>query len=292
MSKAEFKNALKLVLVHEGGKVDDPRDPGGRTNQGVTQGSYNNYLDSKGRKSRDVYKMTHEERDEIYKRRYWDTVKGDDLPPGIGYVIFDGAVNSGPAQSVKWVQRSLMNHYPGKVDGIMGMLTVEAIKGVNDHDALVAAICARRLDFLDNLKTWKTYGKGWSRRVASVKATGQAWANGSVGPKVEYIEGAEKKANLSDAKAMPAKAVGDIAGSAGGASSIGAQGLSTQLDGVKEQLSPFSTIAFVEKILLVVTIIGIVAVIGGFGYRFIAQRIESKRRDALDLNAVSRLEST
>src|ERR1700722_18553072 len=101
MATGNFTQALSQVLRHEGGVCDDPRDPGGRTNCGITQANYDVYRKSKGLPPHDVYLMADNERDDIYRTRYWDAVRGDQLPSGLDYVVFDGAVNSGVAQSVK-----------------------------------------------------------------------------------------------------------------------------------------------------------------------------------------------
>lgn len=279
--KAEFAKAMKHILVHEGGKVDHPRDPGGRTNQGVTQATYNLYRKSIGKKPADVYNMSDAERDAIYRKRFWNVIEGDKLPPGIGYVVMDGAVNSGPSQSVKWVQRAMGTRYTGKIDGQMGLMTLEAILAFPDHDKLVAAIVERRLAFLKNLKTWGTFGKGWKARVNHVLATGQAWAAGSVGPKVEYIPGAEAKASIEDAKPLPVKAVADTATGVGGGTAVVAQ----TIDQSKDQLAQFSDIQFVQMVLLVLTVAGVSLAIGGIAYRWFAARKERKMTDALDLDA-------
>lgn len=301
--KDEYKKALARVLVYEGGKVDDPRDPGGRTNQGVTQKVFNTYLASIGKKPRDVYTMVDAERDAIYRRRYWDEIAGDTLPPGIGFVVFDGAVNSGVMQSVKWLQRALGDRYTGKVDGVIGMGTLQAIKTHPDHDKLVAAICDRRMGFLKSLKTWARYGKGWSVRVSNVKATGQAWAMGSVGPEVVWTADpdaqptaaahiaslAAAKANLEDAKPAPVKAAGDVVGAAGATATVAAQGLQQGLDNAKEQLASFTGIAYIEKVLLALTVAGLALAAGGFAYRYLMAMKSKDRDDALDLAPAGRV---
>lgn len=278
--KTEFDKSLTRVLVHEGGKVDDPRDPGGRTNQGVTQKVFNAYLRSINKKERDVYTMKNTERDAIYKRRYWDAIDGDKLPPGVGYVLFDGAVNSGPMQSVKWLQRALGSRYSGKIDGNMGLLTVDAVDAFPDHDKLVECICDRRMVFLKALKTWKTFKGGWTDRVANVEATGQAWAMGSVGPAVVFIPGGEAKANIEDAKQPPIKALADMAAGTGGSTVVISQGI----DQTKEQLAEFSNISFVSHILLALTLAGVALFAGGMVYRWFMRQYEKKLADALDLN--------
>ena len=105
--QANFPKALPRILVYEGGKVDDPRDPGGRTNKGITQTTFNAWCREQGLPQVDVYTITNDEVASIYKYKFWDVVRGDDLPCGLDLVVFDGAVNSGPGQSGKWLQRAL-----------------------------------------------------------------------------------------------------------------------------------------------------------------------------------------
>lgn len=274
MTKANFPASLKRVLVHEGGKVDDPRDPGGRTNQGVTQRVYDMFRQAKKQASRDVFDMTSVERDAIYKQRYWDAVKGDDLPSGVDYVVFDGAVNSGPGQSVKWLQRALGAYYTGKVDGFMGQSTIAAVKEHPNPDALITAIVGRRLAFLKALRTWGTYGKGWGRRVADVEAIGQAMATGGTAQPAMFFAGGEVKAPIEDAIASPSKAPGDMATGGGFVSGALAQ--------ATDQLTPLSNIEFVAKVVAALTIAGIVVATCGIGYRWWAKRREAKLADALD----------
>ena len=97
----KFKEALARVLVHEGGEVHNPKDPGGRTNKGITQRVYNAWRTRSHLPIRDVYLISDTEVESIYRSQYWDVIKGDQLPPGVDYAVFDGAMNSGPKQSVK-----------------------------------------------------------------------------------------------------------------------------------------------------------------------------------------------
>lgn len=284
MTASSFSRSLKRVLVHEGGKVDDPHDPGGRTAYGVTQRVYDAWRDSRNEKRRDVYDIDKTEVGDIYKRRYWSVIGGDRLPLGLDYVVFDGAVNSGAAQSVKWLQRSLGPRYGGKIDGQMGMMTLDAIAAFPDHDELIDLICARRLAFMMALKTWPRFKRGWQRRVESVEATGQAWAMGSVGPPAVYIPGAEARANLEDARPMPVMAVADAAGGGGGTLAALAQGINQ----VKDDLAQFADVGFVSNILLALTLAGVALLVGGFGYRWYAARRQAALKDALDLDAAPR----
>ena len=277
MTAQNFAAALKRVLVFEGGKVDHPRDPGGRTNQGVIQRVYDGYRARKGWPKRDVYLMEAAERDEIYRAQYWDAVRGDDLPAGVDYVVFDGAVNSGPAQSVKWLQRALGGV---KIDGELGEATLAAVTAHPDHDALIAAICARRLAFLKALRTWSTFGKGWSARVSGVRQIGQAWASGSVGPAPVHVEGGNAKATLDQARPLPVMAGGDAA--IGGGVATG--GLGGALQQAQDALAPLAgNSTILGNIVAALVVTGALITIGGLGYRFLAQRRAAALTEALDL---------
>lgn len=301
--KDEFAPALKKVLVYEGGKVDNPRDPGGRTNQGVTQAVFAAYLKAHGKPLRDVYKMTNAERDDIYKSRYWDQLNADQLPPGVGFACFDGAVNSGVTQSGKWLQVALGSHYSGAIDGDVGLLTLNAVKAHPDHDLLLARMCQVRMDFLHHLRTWGTFGAGWARRVDNVKATGQAWAMGSVGPAVVWEKPvaeqppqaatlqaqAAAKADPEDAKPLPSTAPADAATGVGGAAATTAQGISQTINDTKDQLTGFADIDYVKHVLLILTVAGIVLAAGGLLYRLYVNRKKQDRVNALSLDPTRRV---
>lgn len=273
----EFGRSLPRVLVHEGGYVNHPKDPGGETNKGVTRRVYDTYRRSKGLPEQSVRFITEAEIRDIYLREYWTRAACDKLPAGVGYVVFDGAVNSGVAQSVKWLQRALKEYglYAGKVDGVAGQGTVDAVNGVNDHDALIAKIIARRNAFLRALKTWKTFGKGWAARIANVLKVGQAWATGSVGPAAAFIEGGNAKARLEDAKAAPSTAPGDVM--------TGGGGISVVISQAQEQLTPYVNIGFVAQAVAVLTIGGAAVAIGGLLWRWWAKRKRDQRADDLDI---------
>lgn len=278
-----FDRALPHVLIHEGGKVDHPKDPGGRTNRGVTQRVYNAWRSKSNLPQRDVYLIDNMEVAAIYRFQYWDAVMGDRLPEGVGYVVFDGAVNSGPKQSIKWLQRALGSLYTGAVDGVIGTLTLNAVAAVNDMDALIGRIIDRREAFLKALKTWSTFGRGWSRRIAQVEATGQAWATGSVGPQPTFVGGNEK-APIEDAKTAPGKGVADAATGGG----IGAGGIGGAIGQAQEQLTPYSYAGgWIEKVVVILIVAGVLLTIGGFAYRWYANRQKTKLEDALDPDPVA-----
>lgn len=214
MSALNYQASLKSVLIHEGGKVDHPKDPGGRTAYGITQRVYDGYRRANKLKTRDVWSITDAERDAIYRLQYWDAVKGDRLPPGIDVVIFDGAVNSGPGQAVKWLQRALGTV---KVDGVIGEATIGAVLAHPNHDALVQAIIAQRMKFLKALETWKTFGKGWTRRLAGVEQLGLSWASGGTipAPFLSFVSGGDAKALEADLQKAPSQLVGAVLAAAG-----------------------------------------------------------------------------
>jgi lysozyme family protein len=282
----EFSRSLAKVLVHEGGYSNHPADPGGATMKGVTQRVFTEWLAADGKPSRDVRTITNAEVAAIYRKRYWDIAKLDKLAPGVSYVVFDGNVNSGVAQSIKWLQRALqgLGLYQGAIDGIIGQGTILAAAGVNDNDMLVARIIERREAFLRVLKTFKTFGKGWISRIRDVKAVGQAWATGSVGPEVSYQPGGEAKAFLSSAKAAPALAVADA--STGGG--VGSGGIAVTLQQVQDQLSPLSySSELIGKVVAGLIIVSAVLTIGGLAYRWYAKRKKDRLKDALDIPVTS-----
>lgn len=158
--KANFQKSLKPVLVWEGGYVNHPKDPGGPTNKGVTQRVYDAYRANSGKPKQTVAKITSVEVEAIYKVQYWDVVKGDQLPVGVDLAVFDYAVNSGTGRASRALQKVL----GVQQDGSVGQITIEAAKNI-DSLACIKLICDERLQFVKNLKTWSTFGKGWQRRI-------------------------------------------------------------------------------------------------------------------------------
>lgn len=164
MAAENFQQSLALVLLSEGGKVDDSRDPGGRTNQGVTQAVYDEWRKAKGLESVDVWIITNAERDEIYKARYWLKAGCDQLPAGVDYAVFDYAVNSGVGRAVKTLQTIVGT----PADGGFGPKTLVAVGeycAVYGEAALSDEICSQRMAFLKTLPTYARFGRGWARRV-------------------------------------------------------------------------------------------------------------------------------
>lgn len=163
MTDRNFARALPLVLKHEGGFVDHPKDPGGATNKGVTIKTFRAYVKPGGTVA-DLKAITNEQVATVYYRQYWSAVNAQALPSGLDYAVFDFAVNSGPARAAEFLQRVLKV----PIDRRVGPKTAQA---ANDSDvsATIIALCNARLAWLKRLKTWPTFGKGWERRVNDVR---------------------------------------------------------------------------------------------------------------------------
>lgn len=172
MASSNYSTCLRVVLKWEGGYSDHPQDPGGRTMFGVTQAVYDAYRARNGLAKQTVRLIKETEFQSIYRKQYWDVIRGDDLPPGVDLAVFDYAVNSGPVRAAKAVQ-VLCGVI---VDGQIGERTLDAIKVHNRRD-LIAGLCDRRLAFLRSLGTWKTFGTGWTNRVSDIRAKASAMAS-------------------------------------------------------------------------------------------------------------------
>lgn len=209
MSIDRFPRAFALLKVHEGDYSNHPRDPGGATMKGVTQRTYDADRRRRGLPTQSVRNITDAEVEAIYRGQYWNTVRADDLPPGLAYCVFDAAVNSGPGRAARWLQECL----GVPVDGVIGSETIAAAQRVA-RAGLIDAYCDKRLAFMKRLRTWGTFGKGWSRRVAEVRAQAKAWAADAdvpetamaPQPKAEGRESAKATAKdvLTDPRAMAA----------------------------------------------------------------------------------------
>jgi lysozyme family protein len=281
MTASREKEALARVLAHEGGYSNHPADPGGATMKGVTQRVYDAYRKSKGLATRSVRSLGDLELFEIYDRQYWDAVKGDQLPAGVDYVVFDGAVNSGPRQSIIWLQRALGTAYKGRPDGVLGIGTLQAVQACGNYDALIGRICDTRLNFLRRLSTFSTFGRGWTARVAEVRSIGQAWATGQAPQAASFMDGGQAKAFIEDATPAPSSAPADAAMGAGG----GGLGVSATLQGLQDQLTPFSYASeWLMRIVIIIAVISALLMIGGGAYRWYASR--KAKRLAEDLGTV------
>lgn len=168
--KENLIHAMQHMLRSEGGYVDHPKDPGGRTNLGVTQRVWEEWLGHPVDEM-EMRSLTPEKVAPMYKKQYWDKVSADSLPSGVDYVVFDAAVNSGPGRAAKWLQM-VVNV---SADGAIGPVTLKAVAAM-PVEQLIEDYQAMRLEFLKNLSTWDTFGRGWGRRVAEVKEAALTFA--------------------------------------------------------------------------------------------------------------------
>ena len=159
--KEDYAKCLAQVLKYEGGYVDHPKDPGGPTNKGVTQAVYDNWRKSQNLPTQSVRAIADSEVAAIYKNLYWDRISGDNLPSGVDFAVFDFAVNSGVSRAAKTLQAVV----GVTQDGMIGPATIEATKTY-----VAMAVTNKRLAFMQSLSIWSTFGKGWSARIADVKA--------------------------------------------------------------------------------------------------------------------------
>lgn len=174
---AEFTRQLQeWLFASEGGYIDHPDDPGGATKYGITRKTLARWRGVspwwKLPKS-EVKALTRREAAQIMKAQYWDVVQGDKLPAGLDYAVFDYAVNSGPGRAVKDLQRVLGGI---KVDGIVGLETLGAIRG-RDVAELIVALCEKRYEFVKSLSTFHTFGVGWTRRIMGERHGAQPGAD-------------------------------------------------------------------------------------------------------------------
>lgn len=276
MVAQNFAPALAAVLRHEGGYSNHPDDPGGPTMKGVIQRVYDAWRRSKGLALRPVREIEDAELKEIYRRQYWDAVRADELPDGIDYVVFDGAVNSGPAQSAKWLQRALSL----SADGQVGEVTLAAARATAEHAParLVNDICDRRLAMLQALRTWPVFGKGWGRRVADVRKLGKSWATGgrtsSVAVPAKDGEGA--KGALASAKRAPRPeaAAGAVAGGL----------VASTVAEAARQIEPHAAGSpLLANVFAALTLLGLLATLAGLAWVWWSAHAGAKRAEVLDL---------
>ena len=164
--KKNFRVSLAHVLAHEGGYVDHPLDPGGATNLGITRrtlAAWRGVRPWRKLPKSEVKSLKRREAARIYRARYWDGVSGDKLPSGVDYAVFDYAVNSGVARAAK----ALQSVVGARVDGIVGPMTLAAVSR-HHPKTIIRRLIARRRNFLQRLRTWKTFGRGWTARVNGV----------------------------------------------------------------------------------------------------------------------------
>jgi len=166
-----WNESFEMVIAHEGGFTNDQRDTGnhlpdgrqGSTMLGCTQANWEAYVGHKVTQD-DMKKLTKDDVKPLYKKNYWDAVRGDELPTGVDYAAFDFAINAGPSASRKMIQRAL----GVTADGAFGPITMTMIEKADAKD-LMHKFSEAKTNFYKSLGNFNVYGKGWLRRVADVQ---------------------------------------------------------------------------------------------------------------------------
>ena len=153
-----FETAFDLLITHEGGFSNHPDDPGGATMYGITEvvARAEGYTGPMRELTLDFAKQ-------VYRKRYWDACRCDQMPDVLRYPLFDAAVNSGPGQAIKWLQSAV----GVKVDGAIGPVTQQAVNMAAPQPTRQKMI-GNRLRFMTQLSNWPSFSKGWARRIAAI----------------------------------------------------------------------------------------------------------------------------
>lgn len=174
---SNFKRCVDIVIGREGGFVENPKDPGGATNLGITLATLRSWRSDDDRSDNDtvtvddVRKLTIEDAQDIYRTRYWNALRCDELPAGIDLMVFDFGVNAGPSRAAKILQKVV----GAEADGSIGPRTIAAAKAGSAREA-ISAMAKERLAFYQKLPTWETFGNGWTNRTKAVEAAALAMA--------------------------------------------------------------------------------------------------------------------
>ena len=155
-----FDHAFDLLITHEGSFVHRPfsDDPGGATKYGITEKVARSYGYDGA-----MQDLSLEFAKSVYRNLYWDACQCDAMPDPLRYPLFDAAVNSGPGQSIKWLQSAV----GVKADGIIGPMTRQAAN-MSAPMVVRQQMIGKRLSFMTNLSNWPANARGWSRRIASI----------------------------------------------------------------------------------------------------------------------------
>lgn len=162
-----FGKALKVILHHEGGYVNHPRDPGGITNLGVTKHTWESWV-KRIVTPADMRALTPEKVAPLYRARYWDKVRADDLPAGLALCVFDFAVNAGPARAARYLQAMIGSAQDGQI-GPKSIAAVNAFVAQHGEAEAIRRYQQSRRDYYRRLPTFSTFGRGWLRRVREVE---------------------------------------------------------------------------------------------------------------------------
>tara|TARA_Y100001972_G_C7653111_1_gene328561 strand:- start:1960 stop:2472 length:513 start_codon:yes stop_codon:yes gene_type:complete len=161
---SDFDYCITEVLKHEGGYSNNVNDLGGETNLGVTHKTYTEYCMEQDFVAKDMKDLTKEDVSPIYKTKFWNAMKCDDIPSGLNYFLFDFGVNCGPFRAIKKLQRCV-----GTLeDGIIGPQTIAQIFS-HDVQTIINDLCIERQKHYESLDSFKHFGNGWTRRNKEVR---------------------------------------------------------------------------------------------------------------------------
>ncbi len=160
-----FERAFRIVVGEEGGFTADPADPGNWTEGVCGKGRCSGTkfgVSAAAYPALDIAGLGLDGARVIYRRDYWDRVRGDDLPAPLALLVFDAAVNNGVGRAVRWLQLAA----GVGADGILGEVSLAAVRTrAGQGAALLSEFQAQRLVFMASLPTWRTFGLGWARRL-------------------------------------------------------------------------------------------------------------------------------
>ena len=169
-----FDAALAVVLHHEGGFVNHPKDPGGMTNLGVTRWTWESWT-GRAATEAEMRALTPAMVAPLYRKRYWDENRCGRMHPALALCVFDFGVNAGPARAARYLQRLV----GAKQDGDVGQATLMAAADFVEREGAASAVRgyqALRETYYRQLPTFATFGRGWLRRVREVQDTALEWA--------------------------------------------------------------------------------------------------------------------
>lgn len=170
--KQNFDHCFQMLLKHEGGFVNHPKDPGGATNLGVTLATYEQWV-GRAVTIDEMRSLTVDDVAPIYRKNYWDAVRGDDLPSGVDWSVLDWAVNSGPGRASRALQRIV----GATIDGKIGPKTLQAVMDI-DPVKIIDMMYEERQRFYQGLSTFDTFGRGWTRRNKETRQAALLMAEG------------------------------------------------------------------------------------------------------------------
>lgn len=268
MSAENWKPSLAIILKEEGGNDDDPRDPGGRTSRGIIQREWNVYRAKNPGRPADVWQASDDDVATIYHLQYWEPYC-DQLPSGVDLAFFNRSVNSGLKQAVKELQRALGTV---KDDGMMGMLTLNAVATCADTRLLVVNMCENARNFYRALSTFPTFGKGWLARTDRVEKSAlamvhesiaQATTTAAIHPTIA-TQPAEPEVTVSPKASAEDQKTSTVPPESSGAIAAGSGTISATLSQIQTQLTPFAdTLKAIQYVLIAVAVFGIIYTVYG-----------------------------